>query len=447
MRLILPSAKIVPEELQKLGKLPAIIYPINESIVFDYLYKQYESVCDGIDIIAFEKIDKIQRRLSKYKKNNKAVIKELPKLEDLGFTVWYALKDITEPVIINFADTIVLDNIFTCDADSFFFTEDHVSEQWTYYREENGVLTDIIDKSKVDSTKKQKLFVGVFQIKEPQIFVRCLEKAAINKPDNISSFYYALQLYSTEHPFIPLKTNNWFDIGHADKYYSSNLEVKAREFNHITIDKDRSTLRKSSDDKDKFIGEIKWYLKLPADIEYVRPRIFSYSTAYSDPYVCMEYYSYHTVHELFLYGDLNRNQWIDIFKRIKFVCHDFSRYQLHDPDIQVALKDMYLDKTIQRFDKLKADTRFVKFFINPVRINGKRYCSLAKVLDVIHELVPQLLLDVEAFNIIHGDLCFANILVDNNFSFIKVIDPRGKFGKYDIYGDFRYELAKLFHSV
>ena len=38
-------------------------------------------------------------------------------------------------------------------------------------------------------------------------------------------------------------------------------------------------------------------------------------------------------------------------------------------------------------------------------------------------------------------------MVDDNFSFIKVIDPRGKFGTYDIYGDFRYELAKLFHSV
>ncbi len=34
--------------------------------------------------------------------------------------------------------------------------------------------------------------------------------------------------------------------------------------------------------------------------------------------------------------------------------------------------------------------------------------------------------------------------VDTNLSFIKVIDPRGKFGTYDIYGDFRYELAKTF---
>ena len=38
-------------------------------------------------------------------------------------------------------------------------------------------------------------------------------------------------------------------------------------------------------------------------------------------------------------------------------------------------------------------------------------------------------------------------MVDNNYTFIKLIDPRGSFGKYDIYGDPRYELAKLFHSV
>ena len=65
----------------------------------------------------------------------------------------------------------------------------------------------------------------------------------------------------------------------------------------------------------------------------------------------------------------------------------------------------------------------------------------------MQRVVPEMLFDVEEFSIIHGDLCFANIMVDENYSFIKVIDPRGKFGNFDVYGDFRYELAKLFHSV
>ena len=37
--MIIPSAKLVPEELWNLGKLPGIIYPINQRIVFDYLFQ------------------------------------------------------------------------------------------------------------------------------------------------------------------------------------------------------------------------------------------------------------------------------------------------------------------------------------------------------------------------------------------------------------------------
>ena len=44
-RVIIPAAKIVPAELQKLGKLPGIIYPINQKIAFDYLYEEYKEYC------------------------------------------------------------------------------------------------------------------------------------------------------------------------------------------------------------------------------------------------------------------------------------------------------------------------------------------------------------------------------------------------------------------
>ena len=188
-------------------------------------------------------------------------------------------------------------------------------------------------------------------------------------------------------------------------------------------------------------------MKLPSDVEYVRPRIFDYSTDYDNPYVSMEYYAYHTVHELFLYGDITAQQWVDIFERIRFVCDDFKRYTVKDKNITQALEDMYLTKTVQRFEKMKKDKRFMHFFDKSIVINGIKYYSLDKIVTILKDVIPSLLYDVDTFNIIHGDLCFANIMVDSNFSFIKVIDPRGKFGVYDIYGDERYEFAKLFHSV
>lgn len=139
--------------------------------------------------------------------------------------------------------------------------------------------------------------------------------------------------------------------------------------------------------------------------------------------------------------------WIDIFNRIRFVCDDFKRYTVQDANIRPALEEMYLTKTLQRFEKMKKDERFITFFESPIVVNGERYLPLNEIIITLEKAIPEMLYDVDTFNIIHGDLCFANIMVDSNFSFIKVIDPRGKFGTYDIYGDFRYELAKLFHSV
>lgn len=444
--IIIPSAKIVPEELQNLGKLPGIIYPINDKIVFDYIYEQYKNVCDNIKIICYEKSDKVHRRLSKFKEKG-VILEDLSKLEDLAHTIYYAIKDINNPIIINFADTIVLDEIFKIKQDAFFYAEDYMSDTWTFFEEKNGKIESVFDKISEYSEAKKKLFVGVFKIINTEYFKKCILNAFETKNKTESSFFYAIRLYSQKYPLKAVKTEDWFDIGHVDKYYNSNLEVKAREFNHITIDRQRGILRKSSDDKDKFIGEIKWYLKLPADLEYVRPRIFDYSTSYNQPYVSMEYYAYHTVHELFLYGDLTYNQWVDIFNRIAFVCNDFRRYTVNDKNIKSALKDMYLTKTIQRFEKMREDERFSVFYNDSITVNNKKYKSLTEISKVLEKVVPEMLYDVDSFNIIHGDLCFANIMVDSNFSFIKVIDPRGKFGAYDIYGDSRYELAKLFHSV
>lgn len=441
---LVPAAKLVPYELQNLGKLPSIIYPINGHTVFSYIYKQY-SARGNIEVLCYEEAKKVHKKLAKYK-NIKVV--EIPVLGDLAHTVYQGLSE-EKSVIINFGDTIVFDNIFENAPDSFYYAKEFVSDKWTYFSCEDGVLTSIEDKKTgvQKSDLKKNVFVGVFYFSDALLLKSCMDEAFANRDESISSFYQAIQIYSKKKALRPIETSNWFDIGHVDKYYNTKIEVKAREFNHINIDKERGILTKTSDDKEKFIGEIKWYLKLPADVEYVRPRIFNYSLEYNSPFVSMEYYAYHTVHELFLNSDLDIHQWGNIFKRIRFICEDLKRYKVKDDGVVPALKDMYLTKTLQRFEKLKKDDRFKEFFSLPLMINGKKYKALEEIERLLSQVIPEMLYDVSEFNIIHGDLCFANMMIDDNFSFIKVIDPRGKFGTYDIYGDSRYELAKLFHSV
>lgn len=445
---IIPSAALVPGELRNLGKLPAVIYPLNQKIVFDYLYERYREKCRHIRVLCYAEAEKVHRRLERYP-HDKVEIEDLPELKDLGYTVYCGLQGISSPVIINFADTIVMQETECPIRDSIYYSEDHVSDTWTFFRENEGVITEIIDKESAGDcwSCREKLVVGIFCITDPVCLRECLEVAFDGYDGMVSTFYHALKLYSQRHPLAPVKTDSWFDIGHADTYYHSSVEVKAREFNHISVDRNRGILRKTSDDRDKFVGEIKWYLKLPGDIEYVRPRIFDYSVDHSSPYISMEYYAYHTVHELFLYGDLTRRQWTDIFSRIRFICDDLRRYTVRDGNIRAALEDVYLKKTRQRFDQMRKDERFAGFFSKEITVNKIRYRSLDRIMEQLESVIPEMLYDVEEFCIIHGDLCFANIMVDGNLSFVKLIDPRGKFGGYDIYGDFRYELAKLFHSI
>lgn len=50
-------------------------------------------------------------------------------------------------------------------------------------------------------------------------------------------------------------------------------------------------------------------------------------------------------------------------------------------------------------------------------------------------------------SLIHGDLCFSNILFEPASNVIRLIDPRGDFMGSVNQGDPRYDLAKLLHSV
>ena len=83
MNVLIPSAKIVPEELQNLGKLPAIIYPVGQGSTLDYLLEQYEGQADILRILCYEMADEVERRLSSFR-SEKIRFQRLERLGDLG---------------------------------------------------------------------------------------------------------------------------------------------------------------------------------------------------------------------------------------------------------------------------------------------------------------------------------------------------------------------------
>jgi hypothetical protein len=104
---------------------------------------------------------------------------------------------------------------------------------------------------------------------------------------------------------------------------------------------------------------------------------------------------------------------------------------------------LFREKTYSRLESFSELTRFDLDRENC--LNGVALPSVGAIADVCADRVCS---DLSSPALIHGDLCFSNILFDSRAKSIKLIDPRGinASGKFMLYGDQRYDLAKLLHS-
>lgn len=452
--LLIPSAKVVNDELkEKFGIIPNVMVPLNGKTILDNLYEKYVNSFDHIIVLVKEKSDIIEQYITI--KNMKIKLVEIDKIVNLGYTIKCGFDFIKnnlefeniEEIIINLGDTLVDDVDISELNNSILYANVDEPSRWTTFEYSNCKIINLYDKIEHNRSDCPG-FVGVFGISNIHGFYNSLQKS-VNSTTS-ESFYDAIIDYNNNNDFHFIKTDGWLDVGHADKYLKSKREVKARYFNTIDIDKDRGIVTKRSDDKNKFYYEILWYLKLPLQIQYLAPRIFNYSLDYNDMYVSMEYYGYNTLNELFVYSDLNNQLWEKIFSSIFFTIDDMSKYKfsLNKEQVIKSISEMYVNKTINRLSKLKSDDKFNIFFSSNIEINGHTFFGIDYYSSKLNSLMEKYdIYNIDSFNIIHGDFCFSNILYDTNADLIRLIDPRGKFGEYDIYGDIRYDLAKISHSV
>lgn len=458
--LLIPSAVIVPREMRKkFGELPTALFPLGNITMLEHIIKQYSGLVDQIYVVTSEKKELIEDYVSIKKLPVKII--ELDRVSTLGYTILSGIKCIANDnghidyLYINFADSLLDASIPKDEHDFAYYATIKENDLWTYFISKESKIADIKDKNgkTINASafeNENKIFIGVFGINDASTLKQLLEK--YEHISVIDPFYQALYDYSEQKgEFDLISTTKWLDVGHAENYLKAKTNVAARAFNTINIDEERGILKKTSDNKVKLVNEISWYLKLPNKLQYLFPRIYDYSLDLSEPYVSMEYYGYHTLHELLVYGNVTLAKWQNIFKKLQCAISDMENYKVFStkPEFEKSMNDIYLNKTFTRLDKIREDSAFSAFFTNPININGRQYLSLNEYIALLPKLINKLVISTfnGYFNIIHGDLCFSNILIEDTYNFVRLIDPRGKFGGFDIYGDERYELAKLLHTM
>ncbi len=244
---------------------------------------------------------------------------------------------------------------------------------------------------------------------------------------------------------------DWIDIGHAVNYYQAKSKIVAsRHFNSIEIDTVKGLVLKKSNKIKKILDEATYVATLPKEIQLWFPRQIG-EVHVKDGYAnqLMEYYAYPVVSELFLYWHLDLSQWRQFMSSMRRLLSDFKSHLVsvskseHD--------DLYLNKLITRVDNffLQVKNSYPAICNEGIVVNGEKNHSLDFLRPWVEKFCDQLYRQ-DDHCIMHGDLCFNNILYDPYGGTIRLIDPRGGMsssGGNLHSGDVKYDLAKFVHSA
>ncbi len=276
------------------------------------------------------------------------------------------------------------------------------------------------------------VFCGVLSIGNPQLLIRSLISTNFD-------FTKSLFKYNETNQFVQEHRSDWLDFGHLNTFYDSKTIVTTeRAFNELIINK--YFVKKRSQKKKKLHAEANWFSNVPEEMAYYAAMLISHGEEDNGYCYKLEYLYSPTLTELFVYGNHPQAIWGQI---INSCFHFIERsYEIRNPGPSVDFYKSLISKNETRLDEfIAANPRFG----NVVKDAEGNHFMLKEILAEIHKAInPE-----SRSSFVHGDFCFSNILYDFKKNDIKVIDPRGiDFdGNLSIYGDIRYDLAKILHSA
>lgn len=415
--------------------------PVISWIIDDLISKNIKEI-----IIVLKKDNEHLRKflLRAYQKRLKLQIVSI----DESFSILHSLKegltaaDQSIPTKVILGDTLIKDK-FLCDEDFIYVQEVEDCKRWCIASsDENNIVNGYYDKQEKVPLPHLAL-CGYYYFSNTSRLINenklCLQRGE-------KQMSQVLQAYQKFHPIKIKVAQEWFDFGNIDNLIQAKQKLlQSRFFNSLSVDPVLNTITKVSDFDTKLRDELNWYKSLPKELRVLTPRIISEEEINGKLNITQEYYGYPTLAELYLFSDLSIDNWHSIIKKILTLHQTFERYvsNISEDD----LFKIYFSKTIERISQLRKNNYWDNLLKKEkIVYNGKELWnidSLEKKLEVkIKTLVTK-----SKICIIHGDLCFSNILYDLNNQIIRLIDPRGSFGKPGIYGDPRYDMAKLRHSI
>ncbi|MCB1745034.1 MAG: NTP transferase domain-containing protein [Gammaproteobacteria bacterium] len=438
---ILTAARADTTICEVFGDLPTGLIPVNgKPIIFYILEKLFAAGIREVYIGVDHQQDKLRRLASTFFADKLSLhFVHTSKAKGPGdslLTIFAAIG--SGPVVVNLADTYVRQLDYSALDDAILLSTDFVDERkWATAEVRDGQVVRFKDKQPSDVNGVYAL-TGVYGFADVSLFQ---DFAPGNGNLEITAL---LQFYQQRRGrFRAVQTCEWLDFGHIDRYYASkNKLLHSRAFNTLEYNDTLGTITKRSRNVDKFRAEIKWQTNLPKNISVLAPRVIDYSLD-DDPFIEMEFYSYPSLAEIWLFSEMNERVYFSIIDKL-FTILDLFR-QNEGSVCAREYTEVYVDKTRTRLAAIDNPVLVALLERDTVNVNGRQLAGWPRLCDTVFDLASSLY-DANGNCFLHGDFCFSNILYDLRSGITRVIDPRGHWG-HSAYGDIKYDIAKLRHSI
>ena len=452
---IIPAAGRGSRMLSLTDNCAKSMIPIASKPLISYLLDQLiaENMKDVVIIVGYKKETIIDYVNMFYKDSLNITFVEQKELLGLGHAIYEVTKQVDlspySGIFIMLGDAIFTTNsIYNFNGNSFIACKEMPDySRWCIaVKDSNNKLVKLLDKPQSMPDINLAL-VGAYYFKDTTLFIQSVQ-AAIQSGITIKNEYQistAIEIYNNDDKIeiLTLENNDdWLDFGELDKYNENKKKInQSRFFNDIQYTND-TVLKKSELNKRKIQREIMWYLAMPSKLKNYFPEMTSYNLEDSNPEYAIKYCDGNTIQEMWLYSNFNDEKWIQILGRVLNIIKEFRKssnehtinfYDFINKQItnRLDIDKFFNDKTekiITINDKTYNMTKLKKFFINYLKDSKIRFS------------------DSNSY-ICHGDMVFSNIIYNITTNEVKLIDPRGDFCDNIIYGDSRYDIAKLAQCI